>query len=136
MENIISFFKRRWWNFVPLVVCLVVGFLVTQRIPVPIPKNDLIRILIGMIFFSIPGSIALLFVRKQTIQIWAIFALCYFIVAIVEIASRDNSNSGWWGWSEQSVHLIDWGIAFSLITILWSIIHTLILRHKEKKNQK
>ena len=87
------------------------------------------RPLLVFLSFLFPSTIALLFVRRQVIKAWSIFTLLYVFAGVLFLANQEVE-----GWiSPRGLYAIFFGVALSIITILWSIIHTLILRHNEKK---
>lgn len=53
MEKIFSFFKRRWWSFIPLIVCVCVFFFF-WKLNVYEHEDNLLRIMGGAraLFFS------------------------------------------------------------------------------------
>ena len=141
MEKIFSFFKRRWWSFVPLCVCVCVWILsyLTKTTGGSYEawigmngQNDIINDpIIFFLFFFTPSTLILLFVRKEIIKSWSLFAIIYVFVGILFII-KQNENIGAWG-SSTSFFPGFFGLSLSLVTVLWAIIHTLILRHAEKK---
>ncbi len=141
MEKILLFFKRRWWNFVPMLLCVCVWLLsyLTKTAGGSYEawigmngQNDIINDpIILFLFFFAPSTLILLFVRKEIIKSWSLFTVLYVFVGILFI-SKQNENIGTWG-SSTSFFPGFFGLSLSLITILWVIIHTLILRHREKK---
>jgi hypothetical protein len=132
METIISFLKRRWWSFVPLMVCIGVWLSIWMVFGVDYQEDNLLFDLADLTLLSIPGSFSLLFVRKSTVVKWSIFAVVYFLLSFF-ILNQSDPSSRMFG-SERAWNSFSLGILFSIITIFWSIIHTLILRHRDKKN--
>ena len=141
METIISFFKRRWWSFAPLLVCLCVWFLSYYT---KTPKgsyqgwigangqNDIVNDpIILFLFFFTPSTFALFFVRKQVVQAWSLFALVYVFAGVMYVI-KQNVHIGVFG-SSTSFFPLFAGFFLSAITIFWAIIHTLIIRRREKK---
>ena len=128
METIISFFRRRWWSFVPLIIFSGIWFMFQSF---PHKQDSILTTFAVLSLLAIPGSLSLLFVRKQTIKAWilllAMFALFTvpFLQAQAPIGQMFGSSRGLWA--------LFLGLAFSLITVLWAVIHTLILRYNEKK---
>ncbi len=76
----------------------------------------------------IPGAFALVFVRKKFLNSWAMFALVYLFFVFYILA---NQSIG--GWNNRLLLAPMLGIALSIITILWAIIHSLIFHRSEKK---
>ena len=131
MEKILSFFKRRWWSFVPLLVCVCIFFLFWKFNEYDNGDN-LLQIIGGFILFSFPSTIPILFVRRQLFNLWSFVVIPLFVVSAVFLSTIDNSPT-WFGPTSRGLDIIVFGFSFSVITLLWSIIHTLILRHREKK---
>lgn len=122
--------KRRWWNFVPLVVC--VGIFLVPRLLLEYHEDNLIFDFADLGLYILPGSFSLLFARRGTVQVWLPFWVLFMFFTLSFLQGQASgslmfgSPRGWLG-----LYL---GLAFSLITVLWVIIHTLIIRHNEKKN--
>lgn len=132
METIISFFKRRWWSFAPLLLCVCV-FLISWWLRFsPNFHEDSISVSIGgFALLLIPGTVALLFTRKEVIKAWSLFAVLYFIITLVFLSTQNA-----YGWiSPRGMYGVWLSASLSVITIFWSIIHTLILRRQDKKNE-
>ena len=105
---------------------------VIPRLLIEYRESLLIFNVSDLALFCIPGAFSLLFVRKQVLFWWS-FSLILFFVVASDTISQANSYAGWWGASQRDYATLSLGIFFSIFTILWAIIHTLILRHKEKK---
>ena len=129
METIISFFKRRWWSFIPLLMCVFLFFL-SWEFGENQSKDNLLQTIGGLAFFSFPGTLPLLFVRRRLFNMWSIFAVFYLVFGTIFLSTADSNS---WLLSERAGYTIYLGIGFFIVTFLWSIIHTLILRHLEKK---
>ena len=87
-----------------------------------------------LLLMSTPATIFLFFVRKQVIKAWSIFALLYMFFGVFFILKQDDYSGGLpVGISDQSYYAISLAMGFTAVTLFWAIIHTLILRHKEKK---
>ena len=136
METIISFFKRRWWSFVPLLVCLCVLSIIVliwhlQQYP---DGNAPVYTLGLLVLFSLPATIPLLFVRRRLFNLWYPVALAYLVLGTIFLLGQNSTSGGLpISISEQFVYAVDLAIAFFVVTFLWSIIHTIILRYNEKK---
>lgn len=132
METIISFFKRRWWSFAPLLLGVCV-FLISWWLRFsPNFHEDSISVSIGgFALLLIPGTVALLFTRKEVIKAWSLFAVLYFIITLIFLSTQNA-----YGWiSPRGMYGVWLSASLSAITIFWSIIHTLILRRQDKKNE-
>lgn len=81
--------------------------------------------------FFLPGAFSLLLVRRKVLGMWSIFLLIYLVGTYFILSSQ--SYWGSWTGNDRTFYAGELGLAFSVITILWSIIHTLIIRHGEKK---
>lgn len=85
-------------------------------------------------FFALlflPGSLSLLFVQRKVLRAWSLFLLFYFIGTYLILSSQ--SYWGSWIGNDRAFYAAELGLVLSVVTILWSIIHTLIIRHDEKK---
>jgi len=107
-------------------VCVCVWFLFWNS------HNDLLQIIGGIILFLLPVDIIFLFVQKQVIKVLSLFILLYIFLASIFLSSQDTYR-GLFGVSDRSMYALYIGLSLSLITVLWAIIHTLVLRHREKK---
>lgn len=77
------------------------------------------------------GAVSLLFVRTQIIRSWLFFALPYlFFVAI--FLSQQSGGESMIGPGERVTYSIILGLSLSLITILWTIVHSFVTRRREK----
>ncbi len=98
-------------------------------------RDLLIQPLLGITLFFVPGAFSLLFVRKEVIKKWFFFALPYVVGSILFLSNQED-GAGYFIISPRGAYVIFLGSIFSGITILWAIIHSLIIRHFEKKNLK
>jgi len=129
MEKIFSFFKRRWWSFAPMIVCVCVFFLF-WKLGAYEHRDNLLQTIGGLMLFFFPSTALILFVRKQIVKAWYPFALLYLVSGTIFLSSQDP-----YGWliSARAVYAAYLGTGLFVITLLWAIIHTLILRRAEKK---
>ncbi len=143
MPKIIKFFKQRWLTFLPITLSLSVLFFGFLSLPLfqemhcgeENCKDLLIKPLLGITLFFLPGAFSLLFVRKEVIMKWFFFALPYVVGSILFLANQED-GAGYFIISPRGAYVILLGSIFSGITILWAIIHSLIIRHFEKKKLK
>lgn len=84
-------------------------------------------------FLFVPGVFFLLFVSKRVFKAWSVFAVWYIIIGFVFLITQD-AGLGMWNMGYRSLYTLYIGLFLSLITVLWVIIHILILRHAEKKS--
>ena len=75
----------------------------------------------------LPGAIATIFVRKKVLYSWAVFAVLYLVFVSFALMSESAG-----GWNNRLFLAPILGAAFSCITILWAIIHSLMIRRSEK----
>lgn len=77
----------------------------------------------------IASAIITLFVRLETLKRWGIFAIAYLIATTVALAFTQVSSGGI-GFQERLTVAHFFGILFLAITILWVVIHAIILRRR------
>lgn len=74
------------------------------------------------------GTISLLFVRVEIIRTWLWFSLAYISLTAIYISQQSVGSA--MGPGERVMYTTALGALFSVITILWAIIHSFILRKK------
>ena len=117
----------------PLLVC-VSTFLFLQMFAHVIEGHDFLRVCAGLVLFSTPSVIPILFIRRRLFNLWYPVALAYLVFGTIFLVGQNSASGGLpISISEQFVYAVDLAVAFFVVTFLWSIIHTLILRHQEKK---
>ena len=79
---------------------------------------------------AVLGAISLLFVRIEIIRTWSWFSLAYISLTAIYISQQSVGSV--MGPGERVMYTIALGALFSVITILWAIIHSFILRKKAK----
>ncbi len=82
----------------------------------------------------LPGAISLVFVRRLIVVLWSLFALPYIYISTIFLSHQSIGSS--LGPGIRAGYGIELGLALSISTILWAIIHSLIIRHFEKKKLK
>ena len=80
----------------------------------------------------IASAVVILFARLETLKRWNIFAVAYLVATTIVLAFTPISSGGF-GFQERLTVAQIFGLLFLIITILWVVIHTVILRRKEKK---
>ncbi len=78
------------------------------------------------------AGIVLLFARYATLKRWAVFALFYLAITAVVLAYTGMSTGGI-GFNERLFMSHVFGVLFLVVTILWVIVHTIILRRRERR---
>lgn len=118
----------------PLLVCFC-SFLLLGEFGNNIKDYGFLMVCAGLVLFSTPSVIPILFIRRRLFNYWYPTALIYLIIGTIYLLSKDGIGGGLpIGISERGGYTVYLAIGFSVATLLWSIIHTLVLRHNEKKN--
>ncbi len=141
MNKILSFLKRQWVQMVPLVATVLIIAVAYMVSVLSVGSNYCdyscrVDFWEPLFFFGLAfliGSLSLSFVNVKVLYSWAIFAFFYFLIVgflISHQLSEAMFESG-----ERVMYSIELGLALSVITILWAVIHSWILR-KEKGETK
>ena len=80
----------------------------------------------------IASAVIMLFARLETLKRWSIFAIVYLAATTVVLAFTQVSAGGI-GFPERLTVAHLFGIVFLIITVLWVVIHTIILRRRERE---
>ena len=150
MYKILSFFKRQWVQMVPVGLVLVgilVGTLFSmtalgeEECPIAIDYTNYngynagcdvavgIPLLSFMLLFLL-GSLSLSFVRRKIVGTWALFALPYIYISMIFLSKQ--STGSMMGPDARMLYAGELGLALSVITIIWVIVHSWILRKKNR----
>jgi len=78
----------------------------------------------------IASAVVILFARLETLKRWSIFAGVYLVATTIALAFT-NVSAGGFDFPERLTIAQIFGLLFLIITVLWVIIHTIILRRKE-----
>lgn len=145
MNKTIEYFKKKQWQIAPTAFALVMilcGFLfnlategktctatIGSVIYNDIGCNKVIGHPIEAFFIaSFVGLLVLLFTRNSVVRLWSIFFGVYLVVAVVVLYGIAPTSS----WFDRTSYSLGFGALLSVITILWAIIHSLIIRRSEK----
>lgn len=79
----------------------------------------------------IASGVIMLFARWETLKRWSIFAVVYLAATTVALAFT-SVLAGGIGFQERLTVAHLFGIVFLIITVLWVVIHTIILRRRER----
>ncbi len=149
MDKMIQWIKHKRWQLLPLFmwVCLSLSIVIFNvlyegkvcKTQVDyVTYNDLgcetvvgdpIQTFLAMAFFSV---LPLVFVRRVIIFSWLIFVAIYMYISY-KILINTHPVGGWF--NDRAFYAAELGLGLSAITILWAIIHSLIIRHYEKKKK-
>jgi len=80
----------------------------------------------------ISGAI-MFFARSEILKRWAVFSGVYLGASIVALAFT-NVSAGGFDFPERLTAAQIFGLLFLIITVLWVVIHTIILRRREKRS--
>ena len=114
-----------------MLLCLVVFFF-SWKLGFRNQWENLLSTVSMLMLFIFPSTLLILFVRKQILILWSFIVFFVVIAEINYLLSRDTL-SHLFGGSDRSQSAFGFGICLFVITLAWSIIHTLILRHQEKR---
>ena len=135
------FSKKNLWNISPLLVAglfWVIGYMFSYYEPLADLLcdrfNGSCRYSVGfpLLVFSqwfLGVGIVLLFARTEILKRWGIFAILFVLLAVIGLA---NTSPTQFLYDRVGMSNI-FGALFLAITIFWVVIHTSILRRKEKK---
>ena len=73
------------------------------------------------------------FARSEILKRWAVFSGVYLGASIVALAFT-NVSAGGFDFPERLTAAQIFGLLFLIITVLWVVIHTIILRRREKRS--
>ena len=79
----------------------------------------------------IASAVIIFFARLETLKRWSIFAGVYLVVTTVALAFT-NVSAGGFDFPERLTVAQIFGIIFLIVTILWVVIHTILIRRREK----
>lgn len=80
----------------------------------------------------IASAVIMLFARFETLKRWSIFAVVYLVVTTIALAFSPVSSGGI-GFQERLTVAHLFGILFLIITASWVVIHSIVLRRRERK---
>ena len=80
----------------------------------------------------IASAVIMLFVRLETLKRWRFVAVRYLVARTV-VRAFTQVSAGGIGFPERLTVAHLFGIVFLIITVLWVVIHTIILRRRERE---
>jgi len=83
----------------------------------------------------IASAAVILFARVEILKRWSIFAGVYLIATTIALAFT-NVSAGGFDFPERLTVAQFFGILFLAITVLWVVIHTIILRRRERREKR
>ncbi len=114
------------------LLCIGVGILGDYFSPGDTSKSLWVPLATFALFFF-PGAISLFFVRKEVLKLWSFFALFYLIGACLILTNQD-----YWGGNlinnERQFYAGELSLILSILTIIWAITHSFMIRKGEKKS--
>ena len=147
------FLRNNIWRILPLVVAgavWTIGYIYTHQLAFgicdsPYTDNGYLGCT-DSTFYSvgepaiaysqwlIASAVIMLFARLETLKRWSIFAIVYLAATTVALAFTQVSAGGI-GFPERLTVAHLFGIVFLIITVLWVVIHTIILRRRERESR-
>lgn len=137
------FFRNNVWRILPLAAAILlwtIGYVFRFYEPLATSVCDSFYGEYCMSAIGVPllaigqwlvaSAVVILFARFETVKRWSIFAAVYLVVTTAVLAFSPVSSGGI-GFQERLTIANLFGVLFLIVTVLWVIIHAIVLRRRK-----